>query len=117
MVSETVFQLGVDGSADDQFRLFDYKRTDVDRCVYPSAFRNVLLCMGKHGISGTTDTGVVHSMDYGVLGQNLFCLVQLASFPLIHLINLLERQESKHSQTFQDICIIHVSPILIEFKG
>ena len=70
MESETVFQLGVDGSADDQFRLFDYKRTDVDRCVYPSAFRNVLLCMGKHGISGTTDTGVVNSMDYGVLGWN-----------------------------------------------
>ena len=35
-----------------------------------------------------------------LIGQDLFCLVQLASFPGIHLVDLLQRQEGQHTDTF-----------------
>ena len=49
--------------------------------------------------------------------QDLLCLVQLAAFPVIHLVDLLQRQESQHPQAFQHICVAHVSPVLVELEG
>ena len=48
--------------------------------------------------------------------QNFLGLVQLAAFPLVHLIDLLERQERQHTDTFHNIGIIDVAPVLIKFK-
>ena len=49
--------------------------------------------------------------------EYLFCLVELAALPLVHLVNLLERQESEHTDTLENIAVRDISPILIELVG
>ena len=39
-----------------------------------------------------------------------------AAFPRIHLIYFLQRKERKHTNTFQNVCIRNISPILIKIK-
>ena len=51
-----------------------------------------------------------------LISKDLFRLVELASFPLVHLIDLLKRQECQHTQAFQDICVCDVSPVLVEIE-
>ena len=48
--------------------------------------------------------------------KNFFRLIQLASLPGIHLVDLLKRQECQHTDTFQYVCIADISPILVEIK-
>ena len=49
--------------------------------------------------------------------EYLFCLVELAALPLVHLVNLLERQESEHTDALENIAVRDISPILIELIG
>ena len=51
-----------------------------------------------------------------LVSKDLLCLIELASFPLVHLIDLLKRQESQHTQAFEYVCICHVSPVLVEIE-
>ena len=44
-------------------------------------------------------------------------LVQLAALPFVHLIDLLNRQEGEHTETFEHIRIRDISPVLVKFKG
>ena len=51
------------------------------------------------------------------VGQNFLGTVQLAALPVVHLINLLQRQESQHPNALQHILISYISPILVKLKG
>ncbi len=48
--------------------------------------------------------------------KDFFCLVKLTAFPFVHLIDLLQRKEGQHTQTFQNVRICHVSPVLVEVE-
>ena len=52
-----------------------------------------------------------------LIGENLLGAVELAAFPFIHLVNLLQRQEGEHTDAFEHIGIAHVSPVLVEVIG
>ena len=52
-----------------------------------------------------------------LIRQDLLGLVQLASFPCVHLIDLLQRQEGQHADTFQHIRVSYISPVLVKIKG
>ena len=52
-----------------------------------------------------------------LIGQNFLSLVELAALPLIHFVNLLQRQESQHSDTLEYVRVAYVPPILVEIIG
>ena len=58
-------------------------------------------------------------MDQGgqLIRQDDLGFVQLAALPFVHLIDLLERQESQHTQALEDVRVAHVPPVLIEIIG
>ncbi len=49
-----------------------------------------------------------------IISETLFCLVKLSAFPLGHLVDFFHRNERKELQTFDDIGILDISPVLIE---
>ena len=51
------------------------------------------------------------------IGKNFLCPVQLASFPVGHLLNLFQRQEGEHPNALDHIRILHIPPILVEVEG
>ena len=52
-----------------------------------------------------------------LVGEDLLRAVELAALPLIHLVDLLERQECEHTDALQNILIAHVAPVLVEVVG
>jgi len=52
-----------------------------------------------------------------LVGKNLLGLIELAALPLVHLIDLLKRQEGQHTDALHDVGIVDVAPVLIEVKG
>ena len=52
-----------------------------------------------------------------LIGEDLFRLIQLAALPFLHLVNLLQRKEGEKAHTFDNIGVVHISPVLIEVKG
>ena len=46
--------------------------------------------------------------------KNFFCGIELTALPCAHLVNLLKRKESEHTDTFENIVVRNISPILIE---
>ena len=49
--------------------------------------------------------------------QDFLGLVELAAFPFVHFTDLLDGKEGKHTQAFQDVRIVDISPVLVEIKG
>ena len=52
-----------------------------------------------------------------LVGQDLLGAVQLAALPLIHFVNLLQRQEGKHANALENIAVANIAPILVEIEG
>ena len=52
-----------------------------------------------------------------LIGQDLLGPVQLFALPVIHLVNLLQRQEGQHPDALEHVGVIHIAPVLIEFEG
>ena len=48
--------------------------------------------------------------------KDLFCLVQLAAFPFLHLLDFFQRKEGKKLHAFDNICVVHISPVLVEIE-
>ena len=46
--------------------------------------------------------------------EDFLCLVQLCTFPVIHRLDLLKRQEGQHTDALEHVCIIDIAPVLIE---
>ena len=52
-----------------------------------------------------------------LVGKDLLGAVELAALPLVHLVDLLERQEGQHTDALQNVRVADVAPILVEVVG
>ena len=52
-----------------------------------------------------------------LVGKDLLGAVELAALPLVHLADLLERQEGQHTDALQNVRVADVAPILVEVVG
>ena len=48
--------------------------------------------------------------------QDFLSFIELCALPAFHLVNFLERKEGEHSDTFKNIGIRNVSPVLEELE-
>ena len=49
-------------------------------------------------------------------GENFLGAVELAAFPLVHLVDLLERQERQHTDALEHVRVAHIAPVLVELE-
>ena len=52
-----------------------------------------------------------------LVGKDLLGTVELAALPLVHLVDLLERQEGEHADALQNVAVAHIAPVLVEVVG
>ena len=51
-----------------------------------------------------------------LVGQNLLGFVQLLTLPVVHLVDLLQRQEGQHTDALEHIRVADVAPVLVELE-
>ena len=51
-----------------------------------------------------------------LVGQNLLGLVQLLALPVVHLVDLLQRQEGQHTDALENVRVADVAPVLVELE-
>ena len=68
--------------------------------------------------SGLRLFGLLLTVDHlrQLVGQNLLGLVQLLTLPVVHLVDLLQRQEGQHTDALEHIRVADVAPVLVELE-
>ena len=48
-----------------------------------------------------------------LVGKDLLGLVELRALPLVHFLDLIERQEGQHADALKHIRVVHIAPVQI----
>ena len=89
--------------------------SDVPLSRGPKAIR--IRAAGEKGSRGSLGLlGLLLAVDEGgqLVGEDLLGTVQLGAFPLVHRIDLLEREEGQHADALEDVRVADIAPVLVE---
>ena len=95
--------------------------TVLDQCGIQLGGRHVLVVgYAAEQLAGCTlglfsFLGTVHHAGQ-LVSQDFLGLVQLLAFPVVHLIDLLQRQEGQHADALEYISIADIAPVLVELE-